>query len=186
MVEGEELSRRQTMLSKEVANVAVTKTIGLISDTHIPSRAAVLPQEVFARFENVDFIIHAGDLVELSVIDTLEQFAPVLAVYGNMDTQEAKNVLPNLNSLKVLDRKIGVIHNPNILQGMDYMRELTKTHGFDVLVYGHTHNANIHCEDNILYINPGSPTSPSSLLNKPSIALIKITKNTITPEIIYL
>jgi putative phosphoesterase len=174
------------MLSKEMVNTVVTKTIGLISDTHIPSRVAALPQEVFNSFKNVDFIIHAGDLVELSVIDTLEQIAPVLAVHGNLDPPETKNVLPTLNSLKLLDRKIGVIHNPDILYGMDQMRELTKTNGFDVLVYGHTHNANIKWEENILYINPGSPTSPSSLLNKPSVALIKITKNLITPEIIYI
>jgi putative phosphoesterase len=103
-----------------------------------------------------------------------------------MDTMETKNALPELNSLKILDKKIGVIHNPNILYGMDQMREIAKTNGFDVLVYGHTHNANIKWEDNILYINPGSPTSPSSLLNKPSVATIKITQNTITPEIIYL
>jgi putative phosphoesterase len=174
------------MLSKEMSNTIVTKTIGLISDTHIPSRATSIPQEVFTSFENVDFIIHAGDLVELSVIDTLEQIAPVLAVHGNLDTPETKNALPTLNSLKVLDRKVGVIHNPDILYGMDQMRELTKTNGFDVLVYGHTHNANIKWEENILYINPGSPTNPSSLLNKPSVALIKITQNLITPEIIYI
>jgi putative phosphoesterase len=174
------------MLSKEMVNTTVTKTIGLISDTHIPSRAASLPQAVFTSFENVDFIIHAGDLVELSVIDTLEQIAPVLAVHGNLDTPETKNVLPVLNSLKILDHKIGVKHNPDILYGMDQMRELTKTNGFDVIVYGHTHNANIKWEENILYINPGSPTNPSSLLNKPSVALIKITKNLITPEIIYI
>jgi putative phosphoesterase len=174
------------MLTKELANTTVTKTIGLISDTHIPSRAASLPKEVFASFENVDYIIHAGDLVELSVIDTLEQIAPVLAVHGNIDTPETKNALPVMNSLKILDRKIGVIHNPDILYGMDQMRELTKTNNFNVLVYGHTHNANIKWEENILYINPGSPTSPSSLLNKPSVAVIKITKDAIIPEIIYI
>ncbi|MDR2203145.1 MAG: metallophosphoesterase [Nitrososphaerota archaeon] len=176
----------QSMLSKELATPAITKTIGLVSDTHVPSRATVIPQKVFAYFENADYIIHAGDIVELSVIDELEQIAPVLAVHGNMDSLETKNSLPILNSLKILDKKIGVIHNPNILYGMDQMRELTKTNNFDVLVYGHTHNANIKWEDKILYINPGSPTSPSSLLNKLSVALLKITKDAITPEILYL
>jgi putative phosphoesterase len=170
-------------MSKDMESVIATKIIGLISDTHIPSRANALPREVFTIFQNVDYIIHAGDIVELSVIDELEQIAPVLAVYGNMDNPEVKNVLPNLNSLKILDRKIGVIHNPNILYGMGHMRELTKENGFDVLVYGHTHNAHIKWEENILYINPGSPTSPSPLLNKPSVALLKITKDKITPEI---
>jgi len=186
LLESEQLNSGQTMLSKEFVNTVVIKTIGLISDTHIPSRAASLPKEVFTSFENVDYIIHAGDIVELSVIDTLEQIAPVLAVHGNIDPPEVQSALPTLNSLKILDRKIGVIHDPDILYGMDKMRELVKTNGFDVLVYGHTHNANIKWEENILYINPGSPTSPSSLLNKPSVALIKITKDSIIPEIIYI
>ncbi|XHH09146.1 MAG: metallophosphoesterase [Candidatus Bathyarchaeia archaeon] len=178
------MTSEQTMVSKEMANAKAMKTIGLISDTHIPSRAKCLPKEVFTSFENVDFIIHAGDLVELSVIDELEQIAPVLAVHGNMDGAETSNILPKLNSLKIFDRKIGVIHDPDILLGMDKMRELAKENGFDVIVYGHTHNANIKWEGKTLYINPGSPTSPSSLLNKPSVAILKITKDSITPEII--
>jgi len=172
------------MVPKELANATATKTIGLISDTHIPSRAKALPREVFKSFENVDFIIHAGDLVELSVIDELEQIAPVLAVRGNMDVPDTHDFLPSLNSLKIFDRKIGVIHDPDTMSGMDKMRELTRENGFDVLVYGHTHNANIKWEGKVLYINPGSPTSPSSLLNKPSVALLKITKDSINPEII--
>jgi len=176
----------QTIISKEMANIKASKTIGLISDTHIPSRAKSIPKEVFATFETVDFIIHAGDLVDLSVIDELEQIAPVLAVHGNMDAPEVSSVLPKINSLKIFDRKIGVVHDPNTLDGMIKMREITKENGFDVLVYGHTHNANIKWEDKTLYINPGSPTNPSSLLNKPSVALLKITKEEITPKIIHI
>jgi len=176
----------QTIISKEMANIKASKTIGLISDTHIPSRAKSIPKEVFATFETVDFIIHAGDLVDLSVIDELEQIAPVLAVHGNMDAPEVSSVLPKINSLKIFDRKIGVVHDPNTLDGMIKMREITKETGFDVLVYGHTHNANIKWEDKTLYINPGSPTNPSSLLNKPSVALLKITKEEITPKIIHI
>ncbi len=180
------MTSEQTMVSKEMANATATKTIGLISDTHIPSRATCLPKEVFTSFENVDYIIHAGDLVELKVIDELEQIAPVLAVRGNMDGPETQDILPTLNSLKIFDRKIGVIHDPNTMSGMEKMRELVKENGFDVLVYGHTHNANIKWEEKILYINPGSPTNPSSLLNKPSVAILKITKDSITPEIIHI
>ncbi len=174
------------MIPKEMANIKASKTIGLISDTHIPSRAKGIPKEVFTTFATVDFIIHAGDLVQLSVIDELEQIAPVLAVSGNMDGPEVSGILPQINSLKIFDRKIGVVHDPNTLMGMNTMREITQENGFDVLVYGHTHNANIKWEGKTLYINPGSPTNPSSLLNKPSVALLKITKDEITPEIIHI
>ncbi len=175
-----------TMISREIANVKASKTVGLISDTHVPSRARRIPKMVFKIFENVDFIIHAGDLVKLEVIDELEQLAPVLAVHGNMDGPEVSGALPKLNSLKIYGWKIGVMHDPNTMLGMGRMRELAKQNGFDAFVYGHTHNANIKWEGKLLYINPGSPTNPiPSFMNKPSVALLKITKETITPEIIH-
>ncbi len=48
------------------------KVVGLISDTHVPVRAREIPKAVFKVFEDVDYIVHAGDLVELPVIDDLE------------------------------------------------------------------------------------------------------------------
>ncbi|MCW4004701.1 MAG: metallophosphatase family protein [Candidatus Bathyarchaeota archaeon] len=174
----------QTLVGKEQANFKASKTIGLISDTHVPKRARCIPPKVFEIFQNVDYIIHAGDLVEFAVIDELEQFAPVLAVHGNMDGLDIMGALPRLNSLKVFDWKIGVMHDPNVLYGLSRMRELARHHGFNVFVYGHTHIASIKWEDKILYINPGSPTDPESFSNKPSVGLLKVTKQTITPQII--
>ena len=88
-----------------------------------PKEQGVFLKEFLKSFENVDYIIHAGDLVELAVVDELEQIAPVLAVHGNMDGLEVANALPRLNSLKVFDWKIGVIHDQNILYGLDKMSE---------------------------------------------------------------
>jgi putative phosphoesterase len=180
------MSSELTMIPHEMAKVEASKTVGLISDTHIPSRASCIPKMVFKIFENSDFIIHAGDLVKLEIVDELEQLAPVLAVHGNMDGPEVSAALPKLNSLKIFDWKIGVMHDPNIMFGMGKMRELAKKNGFDAFVYGHTHNANIKWEGKILFINPGSPTNPLSFINKPSVALLKIRKKAIIPEIIQI
>jgi uncharacterized protein len=139
---------------------------------------------VLEIFQNVDYIIHAGDLVELAVVDELETIAPVLAVHGNMDGMDIVGALPRLNSLKVFNWKIGVMHDPDINFGFNKMREFVKEHGFNVFVYGHTHVANIKWEGKTLYINPGSATVPSSPLSKPSVGMLKITKKTIVPEII--
>jgi putative phosphoesterase len=161
------------------------KTVGLIADTHVPVRAREIPRRVFEVFQKVDFIVHAGDLVVLSVIDELEQLAPVLAVYGNMDGPEIRGKLPKLNSVKVSDWKIGVMHNPRALFGMRKMREIAEQKGFDVLVHGHTHNPSIKWEEKTLYINPGSPTNPlPPFITKPTVALLRITKEKIIPEII--
>jgi len=174
----------QTITNRETASFEAAKIIGLISDTHVPKRAMRIPQKVFEVLKDADFIIHAGDLVELSVIDELEQIAPVLAVHGNMDSQEVRGFLPELNSLKIFDWKIGVMHDPNSVFGSGKMAEIAKKNGFKVFVYGHTHSAKIDWAEKNLFINPGSPTDPASSVNKPSVGLLKITKQTITPQII--
>lgn len=163
------------------------KAVGLISDTHVPVRAREIPKEVFKVFENVDYIVHAGDLVELSVVDDLEQLAPVLVVYGNMDGPEVRGKLQKLNSFKVFNWKIGVTHDPGTRFGIGKAREIAKMNGFDVMVYGHTHSSSIKWDRDILFINPGSPTNPlPSFIAKPSVALLRVTKERIVPEIIQI
>jgi len=177
----------QTQLYSKLSEYSATKTVGLISDTHIPSRARNIPKRVFEAFEKVDFIVHAGDLVDMSVIDELEQVAPVLAVYGNMDGPEIRGKVPRLNSVKVFDWRLGVMHDPGALFGMGKMREIVRQNGFNVLVYGHTHNSSIKWEGKTLFVNPGSPTNPiPPFIAKPTVALLKITKEKITPEIIQI
>ena len=163
-----------------------TKNIGLISDTHIPSRANKIPLRVFEIFQNVDFIIHAGDLVELRVIDELEKIAPVLAVHGNMDKTEIREKLPKINMLKVYDWKIGVIHDAGTLSANKTLR-VVQENKFNVFVYGHTHRSSIKWEKDVLFINPGSPTNPlPPFITKPTVAILKIDKEKIQPKIIVL
>lgn len=181
------MTSEQAQILPKLRDYGLAKTVGLISDTHIPARARNIPKEVFKIFENVDFIVHAGDLVQLSVIDELEQLAPVLAVYGNMDGPDVSGALAKLNSFKIFDWKIGVTHDPGALFGMGKMRKIAKQNGFNVLVYGHTHNSSMKWEGDILFINPGSPTNPiPPFIAKPSVALLRITKEKITPEIIQI
>jgi uncharacterized protein len=174
----------QALISKEPPITQVSRTVGLISDTHVPKQAMQIPKRVFEIFEKADYIIHAGDLVELAVVDELEQIAPVLAVHGNMDCLEVNDAFPTLNSLRIFQWKIGVIHNADVAFGLAKSREIVQQNGFNVLVSGHTHTANITWEEGVLYVNPGSATNPSSPLGKPSVGLLKITKEQITPQII--
>ncbi|MEM2103828.1 MAG: metallophosphoesterase [Candidatus Bathyarchaeia archaeon] len=170
---------------KQLRESGLTKILGLISDTHIPVRAHEIPRKVFQLFEKADYIIHAGDLVDLTVIDNLEQLAPVLAVYGNMDGPEIRGKLPKMNAVKIFGWKIGVMHDPGTLFGMGKMREIAKQNGFNVFVYGHTHHPNIKWEGETLFINPGSPTNPlPPFMAKPTVALLTVTKDKIYPEIV--
>lgn len=161
------------------------KLVGLISDTHIPSRAKAIPNEVFKIFNGVSLILHAGDLTQISVIDELQQLAPVVAVSGNMDRGEVRERLPKMNSVRVYDWKIGVIHDPGIFSGTRRMKTIAKQNNLDALVFGHTHRPSIRQAGEALFVNPGSPTNPlPPFITKPTVAMLKITKEKIEPEII--
>lgn len=177
----------QGVALKQVKEKGSAKIIGLISDTHVPTRAREIPRKVFEVFEKVDYIIHAGDLVDLMVLDKLEQITPVLAVYGNMDGPEVRGKLPKINSVKVFNWKIGVVHDPGTLFGIGKMREIAKQNGFHVLVYGHTHHPNIRWEGEVLFVNPGSPTNPiPPFITKPTVGLLMVSKEKISSEIVTL
>lgn len=169
----------------DIVKTCNVKVVGLISDTHVPTRAREVPKRVFEIFENVDFIIHAGDLVDFSVVEKLEELAPVLAVYGNMDGSEVRGRLPKRNSVKVFNWRIGVMHDPGVLYGIGKILEVARENGFNVLVYGHTHHPNIRWEGQVLFVNPGSPTVPiPPFITRPTVALLRLDEEEIMPEIV--
>ncbi len=43
----------------------------VLADTHISRRARALPEELVPYLERADLILHAGDLIEASVLDEL-------------------------------------------------------------------------------------------------------------------
>jgi len=161
--------------------------VGLISDTHIPARAKAIPNKVFQIFQDACIIIHAGDLTRLSVLEELEQMAPVVAVHGNMDSRDVKEKLPVMNSVDIYDWKIGMTHSLSFFFRTNRFRDTIKKQGFNVFVCGHTHRPSLKYKDGMLLINPGSPTNPiPPFLTRPTVALLKITKKEIEPEIINL
>lgn len=134
--------------------------IGLISDTHIPDRARIIPQNVIDAFSDVDLILHAGDLTSLDVVEELEKIAPVMAVQGNMDRVNGIN-LPKAKTLEVDGVKIGIVHG-EVYPRADTQQlvYLAKQLDVDILVSGHSHQPKIEQTDGVLLINPGSPIVP--------------------------
>jgi putative phosphoesterase len=88
---------------------------------------------------------------------------------------------------KLFSETIDIWRATRVLFGMKKMREIAGKNEFDVLVYGHTHSPKVKWEGNTLFINPGSPTNPlPPFIIKPTVALLRITKEKIMPEIIQL
>jgi putative phosphoesterase len=130
------------------------KRIGVISDTHLREPDPDLGPGLTRVWGQVDMILHAGDLVNMSVLDVLE--APeVLAVAGNMDDYLVTQSLPTKLTIQVEGKSIGLIHGwgpPMGLAGR-VMKEFEEV---DAIVFGHSHRPTNTVKNGVLLFNPGS------------------------------
>ena len=156
--------------------------IGLISDTHIPDRAKEIPQKVFEAFNEVDLILHAGDLTSPKVIEELEKTAPVVAIQGNMDRVNGID-LPIAKTIEVEGLKIGIAHG-EVYPRADTQQlvYLAKELDVDILVTGHSHQPKIEQTDGVLLLNPGSPIVPRRADR--TVMLLEIKNKEVDVEII--
>lgn len=134
--------------------------IGVIADTHIPDRAKEIPKIILEEFKRVDMVVHAGDLVDLGVLDKLRSAcSQVKAVRGNMDPEAVRNKLPEKEIFKIGNYRFGVMHGygaPSSLIGL--LDSIFKNDNVDVIIYGHSHHGTSEKRGNTLFFNPGSPT----------------------------
>ena len=131
--------------------------VGIISDTHVPGAASSLPPAVFRIFKDADLILHAGDIVELSVLEELSAIAPVEAVAGNMDGPDLQKRLPRKKVLTIGKFMVGLIHGK---YRIDVQKEMIRKEfgNIDLIVYGHSHTPFWGRIGDVLFLNPGSPT----------------------------
>lgn len=132
------------------------RTIGVISDTHIP-HFKKLPAAVWTYFAGVELIIHAGDLSRLSVINELETIAPVVAVQGNIEEEEVMLKLPIKREIVVGHCRIGIVH----ILGDAHNHVKAARQEFPnarVVVFGHSHIPLNEEHNGQLLFNPGSAT----------------------------
>jgi putative phosphoesterase len=131
--------------------------VGVISDTHVPAIAPSLPAVIFDIFQGVDLILHAGDIVEMSVLDELRTIAPVEAVAGNMDGLEVHVSLPYKKIIPLAQYRAGLIHGK---YKIDVQREMIRKEfdDVDLIVYGHSHTPFWGKVNGVYFLNPGSPT----------------------------
>jgi hypothetical protein len=133
--------------------------VGVISDTHIPINTLNISGEIKKHFKDVDLIIHAGDLIDLSVITELKKIAPVAAVAGNMDNHNVQAKLPKKEVIKIGKFQIGLIHDPgNIKKKAEVLNNNFAHEKLDIVIYGHTHTPKCEIFKNVVFFNPGSAT----------------------------
>jgi len=132
--------------------------IGVISDTHIPRRAKALPDFVFESFSDVDYILHAGDLLSENVITDLETLAPVYAVAGNNDSFEIYEKFGDKRIIEIGNKRIGLTHGYGRYKTHLNAYEEFSQDAVDCIVFGHSHVPYNKIMNGILLFNPGSPT----------------------------
>ena len=136
--------------------------IGVLSDTHASSFAQ-LREQILTALAGVDLIVHAGDFVTKDVLDGLKQLGEVKAVWGNMDSDEIKRILPEKELLEIEGRKIGIIHGWGSPHGIDD-RVGNEFSGVDIIIYGHSHYAQNETKNGVLFFNPGQARNSFGIL----------------------
>jgi len=154
--------------------------IGVLSDTHIKGFPEQLGQSITHHFQDVDMVLHAGDVVESDVLDYFAD-RDVRAVAGNMDSWQLKERNPVKMVIIIEGFKVGLIHGWGSPVGIEE-RIRGEFDTIDVLIYGHTHNPTSHIRDGILFFNPGSPTCRRYASHN-TIGILEVGEH-ITPHII--
>ena len=136
--------------------------IAVLSDTHIHSLEEI-PQKIIESFSTVDFIIHAGDFTTIEVLNGLKQLGEVKAVQGNMDSDEIINILPPKDVIELGDKRIGITHGWGSPWRIEHrVRKLFDQ--VDIIIYGHSHQAQNRVIDNTLFFNPGRAANSFGIL----------------------
>lgn len=129
--------------------------IGVVSDTHLAGKP--VPGYVMEALRGCDLILHAGDILEMAVLEQLSAVAETLAVRGNMDSVEVAGGLPARRVVQVEGFRIGLTHGHGAPDGI-IKRVSGEFEDVDCIVFGHTHQPLYGVRGGILYFNPGSPT----------------------------
>jgi uncharacterized protein len=107
--------------------------------------------------ERAELILHTGDVTAATVLEELEELAPVAAVHGNMDEPALREALPGRLVVEAEGLRIGLVHDARGAAGR-HARLATAFPGCDAIAYGHTHIPEVARVGETWILNPGSPT----------------------------
>ena len=130
------------------------KKIGILSDTH-----GMLDERVFEHFALCDEVWHAGDIGSLEVLNKLQAFKPLRAVWGNIDGHDIRILLPQHNRFMCEDVKVWLTHIGGYPGKYDALvRPEIFRQPPDLFVCGHSHILKVQYDKmlKLLHINPGA------------------------------
>lgn len=133
----------------------------------------MLRPEVFDVFQDVDHILHGGDIGQPDLLIELEAVAPVTAVYGNTDGLDLRARLPQVAELELDGFAIVVTHGDQFGSPTP-----AKLHGAfpraEIIVFGHSHRPLLELVDKTVTImNPGGAGAPRFGI-PPSVGILEL------------
>ena len=149
--------------------------VGIIADTHdnlplVDKAVKKLNQE------KVDIVLHAGDYVSPFTVTRLKKLnAKLIGVWGNNDGDheylkkrfaeiEGAELRDNFAQVTVDRLKVALLHDNGEL-----FQSLVNSQGYDLVVHGHTHEAQTRKKGKTTIVNPGEACG--YLSGRPTIAI---------------
>jgi uncharacterized protein len=148
--------------------------IGVISDTH-----GLLRPEAITALRGVEHILHAGDVGDPTILDSLRALAPVTAISGNIDVEGPCSHLPATEVLTLHGHTFYMLHDRQALD-LD-----PAAAGFSAVISGHSHRPLIEWRQGVLYMNPGS-AGPRRFSLPISLGLLTIDGDALQPQLLNL
>jgi len=130
-----------------------------MSDTHVPARARDLPPALWDAVAAADVVFHAGDWVNVALLDRLvARSRRLVACYGNNDGPPLRARLPLVDKVQLAGVRFAVVHETGPAAGRE-ARCAAEFADVDVLVFGHSHIPwDTVAASGLRLLNPGSPT----------------------------
>lgn len=128
--------------------------IGLLSDTH-----GYWDERYLKYFEPCDQIWHAGDIGSTEIVERLEAFRPLKAVYGNIDGQDMRRLFPEIARFTVDGADVLMKHIGGYPGKYDAsIRSTLFANPPRLFISGHSHILKVKYDKslNLLHINPGA------------------------------
>lgn len=119
--------------------------IGVISDTH-----GLLRPEALRTLAGVEYILHAGDVGDIAILERLRKIAPVTAIRGNVDVAGPCAELPETEVVELGEKLFYLVHS---VRDLDINPAVA---GVSMVISGHSHKPEVTVKDGVIYFNPGS------------------------------
>jgi putative phosphoesterase len=137
----------------------VPVSLVVTADTHVPKRSRDLPHALWAAIDAADVVVHAGDWVDVALLDRLEERSRrLVGVCGNNDHGALRERLPEVARAQIEGIRFAVVHETGDANGRE-LRCSARFPDTDVLVFGHSHIPwDTTAPTGLRLLNPGSPT----------------------------